>query len=56
MARRRVQIAIRRKGESKWQLRAHGAGYSREEAQRIKHDRESCGDKVVILTMGKESD
>lgn len=56
MARRRVQIAIRRKGESKWQLRAHGAGYSREEAQRIKQDREACGDKVVILTMGKESD
>lgn len=56
MARRRVQIAIRRKGESKWALRAHGASYTREEAQAIKLDRESCGDKVVILTMGKESD
>lgn len=56
MARRRVQIAIRRKGESKWALWAHGASYTREEAQAIKLDRESCGDKVVILTMGKESE
>jgi len=51
---KRVQIVVMEKGGNRWKFIAHGAPYSREDAEALKTRRLSLGDKVRFLTVGKE--
>jgi hypothetical protein len=52
---KRVQIVILRAGKTRWEFIAHGAAWSRFEAEEMKARYEARGDKVRFLPIRKES-